>query len=375
MGSNFFRRKALAVIVKLTLLLALVFIVLQSTSVVHGQTIINATVNSPQLKMRAAPSLKAQIITYLARNLAVTVDGRNRALNWVHVVIPGGMTGWVYRTYLKFPRGANLRQLPVLDGSGGGTPAPDQSPITASFITQSQYLDQTGKVTVNWNIVGNPFAGVEVRINGASEWHGFSNLPPSGSLTIDLKPYITRYTGPIYYADFSLHYGNDARGQAMWQTIHVECPPSVFFRNGSDLMLCPLTGAQSVQAAYQSFERGFMVWRGDNKEFYVLLNNGSMDYWGPGSTGPNQPLPSSQIPAGLSQPVSGFGKLWDNFVWLQSDIGWATAAESGYVTTLRETYQSTVTPYPWAGRVLLTLPNGRLISISRYGSNVWSYVD
>ncbi len=107
--------------------------------------------------------------------------------------------------------------------------------------------------------------------------------------------------------------------------------------NLSGLLGCPtdagLSGSNII-SAWESFQRGQMIWvRNQNdpndKSIYVLYTDGSYqvyaDTWSDG-----QPVSGGLTPpAGLFEPVRGFGKVWRDQTGVQTKLGWATATEVG----------------------------------------------
>ena len=124
---------------------------------------------------------------------------------------------------------------------------------------------------------------------------------------------------------------------------------------------CPTGDPYTVQMVAQAFEKGFMFWR-DTKEIYVVstaaLRNGSttdtfwrvVDSW-------NDTLPANdpgQIPpAGLLQPVRGFGFVWRNNASIRNNLGWALSQEQPFSSTWQN-YQ-----HGW----MMTSNNGAVLAL------------
>lgn len=97
--------------------------------------------------------------------------------------------------------------------------------------------------------------------------------------------------------------------------------------------------AQTMAMALQPFERGRMIWMSTAvpgaAAFYgpSILALATADGWEafPDTWREGQPAsdPSLAPPAGLSQPIRGFGKVWRERPEVQSRLGWATASEQG----------------------------------------------
>ncbi len=97
-----------------------------------------------------------------------------------------------------------------------------------------------------------------------------------------------------------------------------------------DRLGCPISAGVTVSPmAAQPFERGWMYWRGDTRQIYALAANGQYwqlaDSWNEGMPADD---PAFSPPAGLVQPVRGFGLAWRSTSPLRDALGWATAPES-----------------------------------------------
>jgi len=96
-----------------------------------------------------------------------------------------------------------------------------------------------------------------------------------------------------------------------------------------------------VEAAYEKFERGFMIWRSDNNTIYIFSNlNG--DSGGQVNTYPERAYIaltdnlSIFVPSLYSRPVNGFGLVWSNYPEVRDQLGYATASEYGFSLIVRE---------------------------------------
>ncbi len=127
-------------------------------------------------------------------------------------------------------------------------------------------------------------------------------------------------------------------------------PPASPFANAarnaavSQKLGCPTANPVKTQLVVQPFQNGFMIWR-DTKEIFVLstagLHNGAatdtfwrvVDSW-TDSMPANDP---AQVPpAGLLQPVRGFGYVWRNHPNMRTTLGWALAGEQPYDATWQD---------------------------------------
>jgi hypothetical protein len=123
-------------------------------------------------------------------------------------------------------------------------------------------------------------------------------------------------------------------------TICDSCPyePGPKENNG-----CPWPGPTatpvviSTGGVYQPFQSGWMFWREDIREIYVVYTSGWSNYpdtWQDGQdeySCPETGAPSQSPPT----PMRGFGKLWCELGGPNAAIGWALAEEKGYVMQIR----------------------------------------
>jgi len=191
-----------------------------------------------------------------------------------------------------------------------------------SFTASPDPVERGGTVTLTWD-VRNPSHVSITRLSPADifllENVEASDIAASGSMALSLPDeYVTAVT---YYLGAS-----DANGVILgtYVTVGIICPYDEYIASE-----CPLT-QDYVPAAYEPFEGGHMVWRGDTREIYVLYDNDSyetyQDTWSEG-----EPISIEETPPqGLLPPVRGFGKLWTSQPSVRDRLGWATAEEIGY---------------------------------------------
>jgi serine/threonine protein kinase len=94
---------------------------------------------------------------------------------------------------------------------------------------------------------------------------------------------------------------------------------------------CPRGQSLQIPAAWEPFERGEMLWRGDLHQIYVLRQSGMWavydDLWRDGDM---QWDATIVPPDGFMQPVRGFGLVWRQQAGVRDDLGWATASEATF---------------------------------------------
>lgn len=91
---------------------------------------------------------------------------------------------------------------------------------------------------------------------------------------------------------------------------------------------CPSDSGNVVNLVHQPFERGDMFWRETTRQIYTLRSDRAVqivvDNWQDGQPADD---PNLIPPAGLLQPIRGFGLAWRNGGMLNT-IGWALRGES-----------------------------------------------
>jgi len=117
----------------------------------------------------------------------------------------------------------------------------------------------------------------------------------------------------------------------------------------------PREEAGTTQAVFQAFEHGLMIWRADTVQIYVLHDGGSLAYYSE-TWDESQPAddPGRVPPAGLYQPVRGFGLLWRTQAAV-AELGWALAPEQGYEMLLQRFEGGTMLLGP-QGEMYVLLP-------------------
>ena len=103
---------------------------------------------------------------------------------------------------------------------------------------------------------------------------------------------------------------------------------------------CPEDEEKVIWCAWQEFEHGYMLWRVDTRQIYVLYTKGADggnwkvydDTWVGGTDIDPDIIP----PPGLVQPKRGFGLVWrEQLGGPKSDIGWALMVEEGLCAVIQ----------------------------------------
>lgn len=124
-------------------------------------------------------------------------------------------------------------------------------------------------------------------------------------------------------------------------TVASEMPFTPIWQNLAEvqtLLGCPTGSIQQVDGVFQVFEYGLMFWRSSDRSIFVIselnIRQGQpTDSWWRLDDTYQDSEPDSdsslQPPAGLLQPVRGFGKVWRNNGFIREALGWALSPEQG----------------------------------------------
>jgi hypothetical protein len=221
-----------------------------------------------------------------------------------------------------------------------------------SFNASPDPVERGGTVTLIWNVSNSESIAItRLSPEGIYQPTEAPYLPASGSIDLQVPE---EYGASITY----ILGARDANGVCLDRTITVGviCPYADYIAT-----VCPLTHDTS-SAAYQPFEGGQMVWRGDTREIHVLFDDGGYatfeDTWTEGEPTGIDETP----PQGLLAPERGFGKLWWSQSAARERLGWATAAEVGYRAVI-ETARISPGRHP-STDTFLTLPDHRVVQLS-----------
>ena len=235
--------------------------------------------------------------------------------------------------------------IQLVQTDGGGQ---DQDPVINSFAADRSSVAPGGTVVLNWNSAHASSVSIQVLDPAGQAVQNFDNLPLQSSLTFTLPQ---DYSGSV---GFMLALRDAQGSQLLSQELSVTI--SCAFANAMDPSRCPVSQA-TVQMAYQTYQNGIMLWRGDGKIIYVLYNDGSFQTFDDTWT-PDQPADTGETPPdGLILPAHGFGKVWANQPGVRDHIGWATTPESGFGGSI-ESYTGPTETY-------ISMPDGRTLVIGQ----------
>ena len=225
-------------------------------------------------------------------------------------------------TLLDLTPSATLPPLPAAPGSLN----------IEYFTTDAQNVHAGDTLTLYWSITGADHA-VIYRLNPDGTHDQFWQVGRSGSLIVATRPTDSNT------ARFGITVGDSINRLDQTLTVPIGCASTQwFFSPAPDG--CPAAPPQFSPAAQETFERGQMVWIGNQGRIYVLFNDGKKPGWAVYADtfkdGQPDRDPSLNPPPNLSQPIRGFGLVWRAQAHVRDRLGWATGSELGFDGT----YQS-----------------------------------
>jgi hypothetical protein len=125
----------------------------------------------------------------------------------------------------------------------------------------------------------------------------------------------------------------------------LEAHPSLMAAWDRSRIGCAQDSATVVWAAWQPFEGGYMLWRSDSMDVYILYRQGAtnagfwelwfLDWDGSNAGGIGLPPPPGRL-----EPVRGFGWVWrEHLDGPDGPLGWALEREKGFCARV-QTFES-----------------------------------
>jgi hypothetical protein len=105
----------------------------------------------------------------------------------------------------------------------------------------------------------------------------------------------------------------------------------------------------------QIFERGVMVWlQGAPSLIYVLQADGTFLRFDDTYNSSVDPINGGEVPpAGLIEPVRGFGKVWRTYANVRANLGWAISGETQEPATVQPFERGRMVYLPHRGDVIV----------------------
>lgn len=218
--------------------------------------------------------------------------------------------------------------LPAVSPLPTTAPVATTPPAAILFFTISpQIIDPGGSVTLTWQATGQIAALYRQEPGGPLT--DMRDVPLSGTLTLQAPDSLRNRV------DYALYAGAGSYSASATVSAVIRCPDKYFFPNPP--AGCPSGPGTLQPMAAEHFEHGVMVWVSGENAIYILYSDGISPRWAnvPNQWTQGQPEsdPSLVPPAGLYQPVRGFGMAWRANgptlgQYVRNRLGWATEPET-----------------------------------------------
>jgi hypothetical protein len=256
------------------------------------------------------------------------------------------------------------------------TPAPQ----VISFTVSPNPVERGSDVRVQWHVTGTTHATLWPLTydSKTGQWYRMGDPISTGSTIGEHR--LTVPGDANQTLRFQLE-ATDAAGNTETATsdeIRLVCHPIFFEPRWS--AWCP-SAPQTTTAAFQPFEGGYMIWRGDTRQVYVLRQSTTRELpsdWL--AFFPTEEPASIDVPSGRFAPGQHFQDAWASLPEYWRSLGRAVASEQVYTLTS----QLSFSPY---GRgtgddLYLSWPDGRIAHLLVYlgapnhaNGPAWSFVN
>ncbi len=237
------------------------------------------------------------------------------------------------------------------------SPTPPTAPVILSFTAEPMAITERDTVTLRWRGEGATEAAIwwyDRRALPAPPVE-YVGTPNEGVATINPD------NSPIHLTLRNAHGETNAEITLVINCAHAWAPEMAANPPGR----CP-EELHTTWAAQQPFENGVMIWFEHTQRIYVFYNTGRWySYADNFREGDPESDPGITPPAGLYQPVRGFGLIWRSYPEVRNGLGWATAQESGFDSWMQN--------YTWTGMhnvsTYLRDINQRIYHLDNFGSS------
>jgi len=194
--------------------------------------------------------------------------------------------------------------------------------------------DPGDTITLEWQSTGGHQATL-YHLMDTGQLDGWWEVEPTGSMDYVITDESRNWEGFVLFVlDEAEHVA-----QATLQ-VPLRCPDTWFFSPPPDE--CPSSPPILTDGAEQHFQYGLMLWTKAEDLIHVLFfDEGTqpaykifLDEWDEGEP---ESDPGIVPPAGLYQPVRGFGLVWREEPGIRDRLGWARDREVGYPTAIQRT--------------------------------------
>jgi len=197
-----------------------------------------------------------------------------------------------------------------------------------SFSISPQTINPGDAITLTWQATGQQAA--IYRQDPRGPLTDMRAVPLSGTLTIKTPDFLRNRV------DYVLFAGAGGSNASATVSAVIRCPDKYFFPNPPPG--CPAFAATLEPMAAERFEHGVMIWESSNHQITILFGDQAVPRWeslnDTWAQGQPENDPNLTPPAGLFQPVRGFGLIWrgsdpGSGQTMRARLGWAIEAEAG----------------------------------------------
>lgn len=231
----------------------------------------------------------------------------------------------------------------------------EAGPAVLSFSLTPNPAAPGGDITLSWRVDGTEYALIEVYNANSNQvpLEVFEYLPLRGTLTYRLPAEVT---DSARFVVWGANRSDHPVPVTLWERV-VSAGRVVNIATGDSTTI-------QTQAAFQQYENGFMIWRGDTGEVLVFGNAGQLIKHAERVYAVWPDVPADyDIPPNRVRPVNAFGKVWGHDDEARAILGFATGVEQRYGVTLR---------IENGAAAEISLPDGRVANVMGRG-NVWRF--
>jgi hypothetical protein len=235
-------------------------------------------------------------------------------------------------------------------------PAPS-APRIVSVQAQPDPVDLGGSLQITWQVTGVDLVLIELWDTDSPNPAPFTvltDLPLTGSSLVGVPAILKADVRIVIWG------ANRARGYSpvtMYERL-VQSSVTVHVKRGE-------VKTDYSRAAFQRYERGFMIWRADTGEVMVFWGDqaGQVNFLPERAYGwlPDNPV-TQATPPDRVRPINGFGRVWGNFQTIRDQLGWAVGHEEAYTTVIQS--------FTATGSGSFTIPDGRILYVT---GTSWSF--
>lgn len=205
-------------------------------------------------------------------------------------------------------------------------PSNPNAPRIEFFTAEDPVSAPGSTITLFWSTRGATNA-VIYRLNRAGDRTLVWNVPPDGTLPVRTN---LNDRGQV---DFLLLVGEGVNQVQRTLSIPLACPVQWFF--DPPLEECPDDEPRETLIIEQSFERGRMLYIGEQNRIYALFNDGFSPAWIAFDNRYNPEIHPESLdnfvpPPGFFQPIARLGFVWRGNDTVRNRLGLGTGPELSY---------------------------------------------